>query len=89
MLTPEKPLNWKSIGTYRNDESKAGKRAYWKTLQDLPTVDHLDDGMDAPNFKICSQLTNDCKSHLSHEELIQFCRNIIEYHDNLRGGSPS
>ncbi len=82
-------MEWGLIGTYRNEESKEGKRLYWKKFQDLPTVDHIDDGMGEPRFKICSQLTNDCKSHLTHAELVQFCRNVIAYHENLRGGSPA
>jgi len=84
-----KPLDWGLIGTFRNDEAKEGKRAYWKRFQDLPTIDHVDDGLGEPNFKICSQLTNDCKSHLSHEEFVQICRDVIAYHENLKGGVPS
>lgn len=81
-----KPLDWELIGTYKNEKSKEGKRLYRKKFENLPTVDHVDDGLGAPNFKICSLRTNDCKSHLTHQELIEFCQDIIKYHENLARG---
>lgn len=81
-----KPLDWTLIGTYDNETAKVEKRKYREKYMMLPTVDHVDDGLGAPNFKICAQATNDCKSHLSHKELIQFCRDVIEHHQNMARG---
>jgi hypothetical protein len=82
-----KPLDWTIISKFDNESAKAGKREYRKKFENLPTVDHVGDRLGAPKFKICSQQTNDCKSNLSYEELVQFCRNVIAYHENLAGGS--
>ncbi|MGD0349374.1 MAG: hypothetical protein ABSB84_03545 [Verrucomicrobiota bacterium] len=73
------PLRWELIRTYDNDESKQGKRGYKKKFADLPTVDHEDDGMCEPRFKICSWRTNDCKNDLTVEELVEFCRAFLEH----------
>jgi len=40
-----RPLRWDLIRTYDNEKSKVGKRDYKKELADLPTVDHVDDGI--------------------------------------------
>src|SRR5256885_51167 len=55
-------LAWEKISTYDNDASKDGRRAYKKSLWFLPTVDHVGDGLSAPEFVICSWRTNDCKN---------------------------
>ena len=73
------PLRWDLIRTYDNDNSKAGKRGYKKQFADLPTVDHEDDGMSNPMFKICSWRTNDCKNDLTIDELIEFCKQFLEF----------
>src|SRR5437764_5903952 len=36
-------LEWELISTYDNEQSKAGRREYKKTLALLPTVDHVGD----------------------------------------------
>ena len=72
-------LRWDLIRTYDNDESKAQKREYKKRFADLPTVDHEDDGMGDPKFKICSWRTNDCKNDLTVEELSEFCEQFIVF----------
>jgi hypothetical protein len=74
-----RPLRWDLIRKYDNAESKAGKRLYKKKFADLPTVDHQDDGMREPSFKICAWQTNDCKNDLSIEDLIKFCKTILEF----------
>ncbi len=78
-------LAWEQISTYDNDASKSGRRDYKKALWALPTVDHVGDGLTAPNFKICSWRTNDCKNDLSADELLSFCRSILAYHEKTRG----
>jgi len=65
---------------YDNEEAKKGGRAYKRQFADLPTVDHVDDGLGAPNFVICSWQTNDSKSDLTHDELLDFCRAILDHH---------
>ena len=74
-----KPLRWDLIRTYDNKKAKAGKRKYKQKFADLPTLDHVDDGLGFPNFKICSWKINDCKSDLTHEEFIEVCRQVIAH----------
>jgi hypothetical protein len=74
-----RPLRWDLIRTYDNDESKAQKRKYKKKFADLPTVDHEDDGMGEPRFKICAWRTNDCKNDLTVDEFIEFCEQFIAF----------
>jgi hypothetical protein len=74
-------LAWELISTYNNEESKAGRRVYKRSLCSLPTVDHVGDGLGVPDFKICSWRTNDCKNDLSHDELIEFCRAVLQHHE--------
>ncbi len=73
------PLRWDLIRTYDNEESKKGRREYKKRFADLPSVDHLDDGMGQPNFAICSWRTNDCKNDLTVDELIEFCEAFLKF----------
>lgn len=72
-------LEWERISTYRNDESKARRREYKRELAMLPTVDHVGDGLGAADFRICAWRTNDCKNDLTADELVAFCRRVIEY----------
>ena len=39
----------------------------------------------APDFRICSWRTNDCKNDLSAEKILEFCRSVLAYHDKMRG----
>jgi hypothetical protein len=72
-------LRWDLIRTYNNKEAKAGKRTYKKEFADLPTVDHEDDGLGHPRFRICSWRTNDCKNDLTIDELAAFCEQFLAY----------
>jgi hypothetical protein len=88
------PLQWELIGTYRNEPSKQGRRKYKQAFWHLPTVDHVDEGLGEPNFKICGWRTNDCKSDLTHAEFVEVCRQVIAYYDsrfsvNLQPNSPA
>ncbi len=47
----------------------------------LPSVDHVDDGMGEPNFKICAWQTNDAKNDLSYLEFLELCRKVVQYGD--------
>jgi hypothetical protein len=78
------PLAWEIISTYDNDASKAGKRQYKKSFWNLPTVDHVGDDLSANAFRICSWRTNDCKNDLSEEELIEFCRLVLDFYEKNR-----
>ncbi|HYC59001.1 MAG TPA: hypothetical protein VEK79_05480 [Thermoanaerobaculia bacterium] len=73
------PLEWERISTYSNEESKVRRREYKRELALLPTVDHVGDGLGAPDFRICAWRTNDCKNDLTADELLAFCRRVIEY----------
>jgi hypothetical protein len=72
-------LEWERISTYCNAESEERRREYKRELALLPTVDHVGDGLGAPDFRICAWRTNDCKNDLTAEELLTFCRRVIEY----------
>ena len=76
------PLRWDLISKYDNDDSKDGGRVYKKDFGDLPTVDHVDDGMGSPDFKICSWRINDAKNDLSYDEFIDVCRQVLKYYNN-------
>ena len=75
------PLDWGLIRTYDNDKSKQGRRDYKKSFALLPTVDHVDDGLGHPDFKICSWRTNDCKNDLTIAELTDFSRTFLAYQE--------
>lgn len=77
------PLEWESISTYCNEESGMRRREYKRELALLPTVDHVGDGLGAPDFRICAWRTNDCKNDLSADELLAFCRRIVAYADSI------
>jgi hypothetical protein len=76
-------LDWSLLSQYNNLESKAGQRRYKARFALLPTVDHLDEGLGEPKFKLCAWRTNDAKSDLSHEQFIELCRKVVE---TRRGG---
>jgi hypothetical protein len=71
-------LDWHLISTYRNDESKQGRRGYKAKFALLPTVDHVGDGTGLADFKICGWRTNDAKGDLSLEEFVALCARVLE-----------
>jgi hypothetical protein len=77
-------LDWSLVGQYDNESSASNGRAYRLTFRYLPTVDHVGDGMGAPDFKICGLQTNDSKSCLTHEEFVAFCREVIAHKEKLK-----
>ena len=74
------PLDWTLLGKYDNEDSKAGRSKYKARFALLPTVDHVDDGMGAANFLICSWRVNDAKNDLSREEFVQLCHRVVDFH---------
>lgn len=74
-------LEWERISTYSNEESGTRRRAYKREFSLLPTVDHIGDGLAAPNFRICAWRTNDCKNDLNADELLDFCRRVLSHAD--------
>jgi hypothetical protein len=74
------PLAWELISTFDNEAARQGGRDYKRTLSMLPTVDHVGDGTGPADFVICSWRTNDCKSDLSHDDLVKFCRAVLSHY---------
>lgn len=74
------PLRWDLISKYDNVESAARGRAYKAAFGDLPTADHVGDGLGAPDFRICAWRTNDAKNDLPYEEFLALCRAVIAHH---------
>lgn len=72
-------LDWSLISQYDNDMSQAEKRSYKRGFALLPTVDHVDDGTGAANFKICGWRTNDAKNDLDFAEFLAVCRVVLEH----------
>lgn len=77
-------LRWELISQYDNDESKAGGRQYKQRFGDLPSVDHVGDGLGAPDFAICAWRTNDAKNDLAYEDFVTLCKAVVSYADTHR-----
>ena len=73
------PLDWSLISKFDNASAKQGRRDYFKTFANLPTVDHAQDGAGRPRFVICSWRVNDAKSHLSEGEFCDLCRQVLAH----------
>jgi hypothetical protein len=74
-------LRWDLISRYNNAESKKRGRAYKKEFGDLPTVDHVNEGLGRADFKICSWRVNDAKHDLDHAEFLDVCNAVLAYSD--------
>jgi hypothetical protein len=72
-------VRWDLISTYDNALSKAGRRKYKSGLADLPSVDHVGDGLGMPEFRICAWRVNDAKTDLTHEEFVALCRLVVQH----------
>jgi hypothetical protein len=70
-------LRWDLISRYSNAESKLRGRAYKKEFGDLPTVDHVADGLSPADFVICSWRVNDAKNDLDLPEFLDVCRAVL------------
>src|SRR5579862_5742578 len=73
-------LAWPLIGTYNNEESKKGRRAYKASLAKLPSVDHVGDGLHEPDFVICGWAVNDAKGDLNLADFLALCRKVLKHH---------
>lgn len=74
-------LRWDLISQYDNDKSAANRRAYKREFYDLPTIDHVGDGLGAPDFVICSWQVNDAKHDQSYDEFIAMCQAVLDHHE--------
>ena len=72
-------LAWALIGKYSNAQSQAQGRRYKADLALLPSVDHVGDGLDEADFKICAWRTNDAKNDLSQQDFVDLCRRVVEH----------
>jgi hypothetical protein len=72
-------LDWPRIGTYDNDESKAGRHGYKAQHALLPTIDHLDAGATEASFRVCAWRTNDAKNDLSIKSFLELCQRVLEH----------
>lgn len=72
-------LRWDLISRYSNSESKLRGRAYKKEFGDLPTVDHVADGLGPADFVICSWRVNDAKNDLDLPEFLDVCRAVLAH----------
>jgi len=84
--TKEK-LDWSLLGKWNNEEAKKRGRHHKREFYRLPSLDHIGDGRGKPEFKICAMLTNDVKSDLSYEELLDFCEKLLRAADRWPNGS--
>ena len=75
------PLRWDLISQYDNDESATTRRDYKRQFYDLPSVDHVGDGLGAPDFAICSWRVNEAKHDQTYDEFIEMCRAVLAHHD--------
>jgi len=83
VYTQEK-LDWSLLSKYDNDQSKLHGRRYKKLFAMLPSVDHVDDGLGKPNFKICSWQTNDAKNDLEYSEFVELCHKVVQVAANKK-----
>lgn len=55
-------------------------RVYKKQLAALPTLEHVGDGLGAPDFVISSWRINDAKYDLTADEFVLTCRSVLLHH---------
>jgi hypothetical protein len=77
------PLQWDRISKYNNTESGQRGREYKKKFGDLPTVDHVGDGLGPADFCICSWRVNDAKNDLTLAEFLDVCRAVLAHHEKV------
>lgn len=78
------PLDWTLLGKYRNADSQANRRLYKARFANLPTIDHVGDGLGGADFRLCGWATNDAKSDLSYEQFVSLCRKVVEHCNKSR-----
>jgi hypothetical protein len=77
-------LDWRLIGTYRNDTAKMAGRDIKRQMSHLPTVDHEDGGLGEPQFRLCGWSVNDAKNDLSLEDFVQLCKKVLAHQQSRR-----
>ena len=68
------------LGTYSNERSKERGAAYKREMAMLPTVDHVT-AEPVPDFEIVRWQTNDAKGDMPPEELVAYCRRVVQVAD--------
>jgi hypothetical protein len=74
------PLRWDLIGLWNDEDSKKGRRVFKAKFADLPTLDHVGDGLGAPDFVICGWVVNDAKGDLSLADYLTLCKKVLKHH---------
>jgi hypothetical protein len=74
-------LRWDLISQYDNDKAAADRRRYKREFYNLPTVDHVGDGLAEADFAICSWQVNDAKHDQTLDEFVEMCRSIVSFND--------
>ena len=64
-----------------NSAAAAKRREYNRELYDLPTIDHVGDGLGAANFAICSWRVNDAKPVQTFDEFVEMCRLVVTFNE--------
>jgi hypothetical protein len=78
-------LDWSLISKFDNTQAREGGSRYLRTFGSLPTVDHeFDSEGKLLKFVICSWRVNDAKSHLTEQEFVELCEQVIAYRDKKR-----
>lgn len=64
-----------------NSAAAAKRVEYNRELYDLPTIDHVGDGLGAANFAICSWRVNDAKHVQTFDEFVEMCRLVVTFNE--------
>lgn len=81
-------LDWHLVLTYDNDASREGGRHEKARLARLPTIDHEDDGLGPPKFRVCGWAVNDAKNDLSYDAFVSLCQRVLAHAQNARQRTP-
>ena len=72
-------LEWNLISTYKNEDSKEGRRSYKAGFALLPTVDHVAADATEASFRVCGWRTNDAKNDLSPDAFLELCEKVLKH----------
>ena len=73
----DEPLRWCLVGKYDSQEAQRKGSEYRREFALLPTVDHEDPESGETVFQICGLRTNDWKSDLTIEVLLEMCEKFL------------
>ena len=71
-------LNWSLLSKYDNRDAHENGVLYMRKFVSMPSVDHYD-GRGKLDFRICSWIVNDSKSHLSHADYVKLCKKVVSH----------